>query len=84
MPFFIDWLECTNPKDTNPIGGGFKALAITTPDADDLASTLRAIDLDIAVSAGPPALSVTIDSPRGEVVRARPNETSHMQFGGIR
>ena len=84
MPFFIDWLECANPKDTNPVGGEFRALAITTPDADDLAGALRAIDLDIAVSAGPPALSVTIDSPRGEVVLASTNETSHLQFGGIR
>jgi len=84
MPFFIDWLECANPKDTSPVGGEFRALAITTPDANDLASALRSIDLDIAVSAGPPALSVTIDSPRGEVVLASSNETSQMQFGGIR
>ncbi len=84
MPFFIDWLECTNPKDTNPVGGEFRTLAITMPDADDLASTLRAIDLDVSVSAGPPALSVTIDSPRGQVVLASTNETSHLQFGGIR
>jgi hypothetical protein len=84
MPFFIDWLECVNPKDTNPVGGEFRALAITTPDTDDLAGVLRAIDLDIVVAAGPPALTVTIDSPRGEVVLASTNETSHMQFGGIR
>ena len=84
MPFFIDWLECANPKDTNPVGGEFRALAITTPDADDLAGTLRAINLDIGVSAGPPGLSVTIDSRRGEVVLANTNETPHLQFGGIR
>ena len=84
MPFFIDWLGCANPKDTNPVGGEFRALAITTPDADDLTSALCAIDLDIAVSAGPPGLSVTIGSPRGEVVLASTNETSHLQFGGIR
>jgi len=84
MPFFIDWLECANPKDTNPVGGEFRALAITSPAADDLAGALRSIELDIAVTAGPPALSVTIDSPRGEVVLASTNETSNMQFGGIR
>jgi hypothetical protein len=78
MPFFIDWLECTNPKDTNPVGGEFKALAVTTPDADNLAVALRSIDLNITVSAGPPALSVTIDSPRGEVVLASTNETSQV------
>jgi len=80
MPFFIDWLECANPKDTNPVGGEFRALVITTPDADDLTGTLCVIDLDIAVSAGPPGLSVTIDSPRGEVVLASTNETSDTYF----
>jgi len=84
MPFFIDWLECTNPKDTNPVGGEFRALAITAPDADDLAGILRSVDLDIAVSAGPPELSVAIDSPRGEVLLASTDETSDMRFGGIR
>ena len=84
LPFFIDWLECANPKDTNPVGGEFRTLAITTPDADDLAGALRAIDLDIAVFAGPPGISVTIDSPRGEVVLATTNETSHMKFGSTR
>ena len=81
LPFFIDWLECANPKDTNPVGGELRALAITTPDADDLAGTLRAIDLDIAVSEGPPGIFVTIDSPRGEVVLATTNATSRLQFG---
>ena len=84
LPFFIDWLECANPKDTNPVGGEFRTLAITTPDADDLAGALRAIDLDIAVFPGPPGISVTIDSPRGEVVLATTNETSHMKFGSTR
>jgi len=84
MPFFIDWLECANPKDTNPVGGEFRTLAITSPAADDLADALRSIDLDVTVSPGPPALSVTIDSPRGEVVLGSSNETSHMQFGSIR
>ncbi|HJO80000.1 MAG TPA: hypothetical protein QGI67_05330, partial [Acidimicrobiales bacterium] len=55
-----------------------KALAVTTPDADNLAVALRSIDLNITVSAGPPALSVTIDSPRGEVVLASTNETSQV------
>ena len=82
MPFFIDWLECANPKDANPVGGEFRALAITTPDVDDLAGVLSAINLDIAVTAGPPALSVTIDSPRGEVVLASTNETvGNLIFG---
>ena len=84
LPFFIDWLECANPQDTTPVGGEVRTLAITTPDADDLAGALRAIDLDIAVFPGPPGISVTIDSPRGEVVLATTNETSHMKFGSTR
>ena len=63
MPFFIGWFECSNPKDTNPVGGELGALAITTPDADHLAGALGAIDLNIAVSVGPPELFVTNDSP---------------------
>ena len=52
MPFFIDWLECANPRDTNPAAGDFRALSISTPDADHLGTLLRAIDLDVPVTPG--------------------------------
>ena len=67
MPFFIDWLECTNPRDTNPHGGEFQSLTISTGNAADLQGTLAAIDLDLNVTEGEPAISVHIETPRGEL-----------------
>lgn len=78
MPFFIDWLECKNPRDTNPVAGSFQALAITTENADDLKASLDAIGLDLDVHEGSPALSVAIQSSRGEVVIASTAETASL------
>jgi len=78
MPFFIDWLECPNPRQTNPVGGEFRSLTITTPDAADLARTLATIGLDVSVSEGDPALAVSIATRNGEVVLTSTDETSRL------
>lgn len=80
MPFFIDWLECPNPRQTTPMGGEFKSLTISTPDAADLSRTLAAIGLDVPVSEGDPALTVSISTRRGEVVLTSTDETSHLSM----
>ena len=80
MPFFIDWLECANPKDTNPVAGEFGALAITTPNADDLASVLSGIGLDLRVSEGASALAVSVETSKGEVVLASTAETAALRM----
>ncbi len=76
MPFFIDWLECAHPSDTNPKGGEFRALTITDPDAPGLQSVLDALGLDVAVVAGEPALSIDIDTANGPVTLASTAETA--------
>ena len=76
MPFFIDWLECRNPRETNPAGGAFRSLTITTTNAGDLDAALTAIGLELDVSEGDAALSVSIESSRGEVVLASTPETA--------
>ena len=76
MPFFIDWLACTNPRETTPMGGDFRSLSITTPDAEHLRSTMAAIDLDVEVSSGEPSLAVAVETGRGEVLLLSTPETS--------
>ena len=76
MPFFIDWLECAHPADTNPNGGQFTSLAISHPEADGLNAALKAIGLDIAVSAGEPSLSLEIETANGTVTLASTAETT--------
>ena len=75
MPFFIDWLACTNPRLTTPAGGVFNSMAIVTPQADALHNILQSIGLDIPVSAGEPAITVNVTAPAGEVVLASTDET---------
>ena len=40
MPFFIDWMECADPRDTCPLGGTLRSLSTTNRDATDLQRTL--------------------------------------------
>ena len=78
MPFFIDWLECRNPRETNPVAGSFSELSITTENAADLQAALSAIGLDLAVNEGAPALSVAIQTKGGDVVIASTAETASL------
>lgn len=80
MPFFIDWLACAHPSDTNPSGGAFKALNITVPDASGLAATLEAIGLDLSVTEGEPHLSIDIETANGIVTLASTSETTHISM----
>jgi len=78
MPFFIDWLKCPNPRQTNPVGGELQSLAIATPDAADLQRALTAIGLDLPVSEGDPSLKVSISTRNGDVVLTSTDETSRL------
>ncbi|NKB98881.1 MAG: hypothetical protein GKR90_10370 [Pseudomonadales bacterium] len=80
MPFFIDWLDCANPKDTNPVAGEFQSLSITTSNAPDLSGVLTAIGLDLVVEDGAPALAVVIESTRGTVTLASTEETANIKM----
>ena len=78
MPFFIDWLECPNPKDTNPAGGALRSVEISTPEAADLQELLAVLGLEQSISEGEPALQATIETARGVVVLRSTPETSRM------
>ncbi|MEM7097732.1 MAG: VOC family protein [Pseudomonadota bacterium] len=80
MPFFIDWLECANPKDTNPVGGKFRQLTLQSPDAENLASVLEGVGLNLVVSDGPPAISVVVEGRSGDILLASSDETSAIQM----
>ncbi|MEM7077527.1 MAG: VOC family protein [Pseudomonadota bacterium] len=80
MPFFIDWLACANPRDTNPVAGEFRALTIASPTAEDLAAKLTSIGLELAIENGRPAITVAIDTPRGPVELMSTEETARIRM----
>ena len=80
FPFFIDWLECANPKDTNPVGGQFQTIEVTTPEGAKLQALMRAIDLDITIKSGDPQIAVVVESEKGEVVLTSNKESSQLMI----
>ena len=76
MPFFIDWLDCAHPSDTNPSGGEFLNLSISVPGGAALQADLAAIGLEVAVADGTPGLSIDIATANGNVTLASTAETS--------
>ena len=78
FPFFIDWLECANPKDTNPVGGQFQNIEVTTPEGAKLQALMQSIDLDITVKSGDPQIAVVVESEKGEVVLTSSKESSQL------
>ncbi len=80
MPFFIDWLECDNPKDTNPLAGQFESLSIATPDAQNLSAILEKIGLEIPVHEGEKSLSVTVSGNHGKIILSSTPETSQIRI----
>ena len=80
FPFFIDWLECANPKDTNPVGGQFQNIEVTTPEGAKLQALMRSIDLDITVKSGDPQIAVVVESEKGEVVLTSSKESSQLMI----
>lgn len=80
MPFFIDWLACPHPADTNPVGGAFKQLTLTLPEPAALQQVLAELGLNLAVQPGEPGLSVTIATGKGDVELRSTAETADLGF----
>ena len=80
MPFFIDWLDCKNPKDGNPVAGEFKSLSIPSPDSRRLQQILTEIGLQVTVNAGVPSVSVVIEGNKGIVSLSSTSETSRINL----
>lgn len=81
MPFFIDWLKCPHPSATNPRGGRFAGLTITTPDAGTLDRMLTSLGIDVGVSEGAPGLCSQIDTAKGRVTLEDTAETRALMLG---
>lgn len=80
MPFFIDWMDCTHPATTNPMAGTFQSMQVVTNDAAGLSVLLGGIGLDIDVLEGEPAVSVDIETERGQVTLRSTAETSSLSM----
>ena len=80
MPFFIDWLDCKNPKDGNPVAGEFKSLSISSPDSRRLQQILTEIGLQVTVNEGLPSVSVVIEGNKGLVSLSSTSETSRINL----
>ena len=80
LPFFIDWLDCKNPKDGNPVAGEFESLSISSPDSRRLQQILTKIGLQVTVNAGVPSVSVVIEGNKGIVSLSSTSETSRINL----
>jgi len=85
LPFFIDWLACEHPSQTNPLGGEFQSLEISTPDSSEYKSLLQSLGmnserLNIDVCEGEPALTLKIACRRGEVTLQSTQQTTLLKM----
>ncbi len=68
VPFFIDWGETPHPAQGAAAGATLIALRAEHPDAQRFREMLRALGLDMPISAAAaPALIATVDCPKGRV-----------------
>ncbi|ALG08115.1 hypothetical protein AOZ06_15365 [Kibdelosporangium phytohabitans] len=65
LPFLIDWGTTPHPADSLPTGAELVSFRIQ---GDELGTGLQALGIDVAVESGPPGLTATIRTPKGEVV----------------
>ena len=65
-PFFIDWRDCAHPSRSAPSVGSLVAFEATLP-VPDLGRLPFSDAKGIRLSEGPPALSLTLATPRGTV-----------------
>ena len=80
MPFFIDWLDCKNPKDSTPVAGEFKSLSISSPDPGRLQQILTKIGLQVTVTEGVSSVSAIIEGKKGLVSLSSTSETSRINL----
>ena len=80
LPFFIDWLDCAHPSQTNPVAGSFQSINITVPDAGGLKQILSSVGLDLAIAQGEPALAIEIQSAKGPVTLTTTDETRQLSM----
>jgi hypothetical protein len=70
LPFFIQWsADSLHPSADAPKGCRLTQFSLVTPDPDELAKTVRLLEVDAAVERGAKAqLRATITGPKGQLV----------------
>lgn len=68
LPFFIDWGDTPHPAKSLPSGCELVDLILYHPHADEVASRMRALGLEMPVeTADEPRITATIRTPSGDV-----------------
>ena len=67
LPFFIDWQDSPHPATTNPVGGAFLGMQISSPDSETLRVLFQQLELTVPVSQGEANLSVSVACKSGEI-----------------
>jgi hypothetical protein len=66
VPFLIDWGASAHPASGLPVAP-LRSLAASAPDPGPVRPLLAALGVELPLTAGPAALAVTLDTPRGPV-----------------
>ncbi len=68
VPFLIDWGDSPHPAATAAAGCTLTSVAVSTPDAANVATALQILDLDLPVAeAAEAAIQLQLDTPHGSV-----------------
>lgn len=67
VPFFIDWLEAPHPAEAAPVVGPLLAFELTLDDESPVRDLLDPLPEGVTLRAGPAALYVAFESPRGSI-----------------
>jgi hypothetical protein len=69
LPFFIEWsADSLHPSIDAPLGCHLVSFSLSTPDPDELAKTLRALEIAVTIERGnKPQLRARIAGPKGQV-----------------
>lgn len=68
VPFLIDWGASPHPAASLTVQAGLAAMRLSAPEPTTLAARLAALGLETRPDPGPTGITVTLDTPNGEVV----------------
>jgi molybdopterin-guanine dinucleotide biosynthesis protein A len=71
VPFLIDWGESPHPATSGLPVTPLLEVAATPPDPEEVRGPLAALGTALPLTAGPAALSFTVDTPNGPVTFRR-------------
>jgi catechol 2,3-dioxygenase-like lactoylglutathione lyase family enzyme len=68
VPFLIDWGATPHPAESLTVRAGLADMHLSAPEPAALAARLAALGLDTRPEPGPTGITVTLDTPKGEVI----------------